>query len=77
MTEAVEHVALRLGRYEPESYPPVALERLANPFAAINVGLESFNESLLAQGAQAVQVDWRPPAGGNENLASILARMKK
>jgi len=22
-------------------------------------------------------VDWRPPAGGNERLASILERMKK
>jgi len=24
-----------------------------------------------------VQVDWRPPAGGNERLAAILAKMKK
>jgi FdrA protein len=45
--------------------------------AAINVGLESFYESLLSQGAQAVYVDWRPPAGGNERLASLLAKMKK
>ncbi len=77
VTKAVEHVSLRLGHYEPESYPPVALEGLTVPFAAINVGLESFYESLLGQGAQAVQVEWRPPAGGNEKLASILARMKK
>lgn len=44
--------------------------------AAINVGLESFTESLLAQDAQVIQVDWRPPAGGDENLMSILERMK-
>jgi FdrA protein len=44
--------------------------------AAINVGLEFFSESLHAQGAAVVQVDWRPPAGGNEKLAGILARLK-
>lgn len=44
---------------------------------AINFGLESFYESLTLQGAQAVQVDWRPPAGGDERLAGILAKLKK
>ncbi|HEV7517460.1 MAG TPA: acyl-CoA synthetase FdrA [Thermoanaerobaculia bacterium] len=57
--------------------PPVPLEAVRPPLAAVNVGLESFFESLVTQGAQAVQVDWRPPAGGNEKLAGILARMKK
>ena len=56
--------------------PPVPLEALRGPVAAINVGLESFYDSLVAQGASAVQVDWRPPAGGDEKLAGILARMK-
>lgn len=44
---------------------------------AINFGLESFYDSLTLQGAQAIQVDWRPPAGGDERLAGILARLKK
>lgn len=56
--------------------PPVALAAIHAPLAAINVGLESFTESLLAQDAAVIQVDWRPPAGGNERLAGILARMK-
>ena len=60
-----------------EEFPPVALDHFTQPLAAINVGLESFYESLISQGAQAVHVDWRPPAGGNEKLASLLARMKK
>jgi FdrA protein len=55
----------------------VDLSVLKRPLAAINVGLESFTESLLAQGASVVHVDWRPPAGGNEKLMSILERMKK
>jgi FdrA protein len=57
--------------------PPVVLSTISNPLSAINVGLESFTESLSAQGASVVQVDWRPPAGGNERLMGLLARMKK
>jgi len=44
--------------------------------AVINVGLESFRDSIVAQGGTAVHVDWRPPAGGNEKLMAILAKMK-
>ncbi|HVR99331.1 MAG TPA: acyl-CoA synthetase FdrA [Thermoanaerobaculia bacterium] len=78
VTEAVEWVALT---------PPAPLSRPPSPpprergemegFAAVNIGLESFHESLLRQGAASVQVDWRPPAGGNEKLAALLARMKR
>ncbi len=56
---------------------PVSLSVLQAPLAAINVGLESFAASLRAQGAAVSQVDWRPPAGGNEQLMAILERMKK
>jgi FdrA protein len=54
----------------------VELATLQQPLAGINVGLESFAESLVAQGAESIQVDWRPPAGGNEQLMAILERMK-
>lgn len=57
--------------------PPVNLDALQHPLAAINVGLESFTESLSAQDAPVVHVNWKPPAGGNEKLMSILERMKK
>ncbi len=58
-------------------FEPVDIGVLKRPLAAINVGLESFTESLQNQNAAVIQVDWRPPAGGNERLANILARMKK
>jgi hypothetical protein len=58
-------------------YPLVNLEQLRQSFSAINVGLESFYESLASQGVQAAHVDWRPPAGGNERLAALLQKMKK
>ena len=48
----------------------------SSAFAAINVGLESFTDSLRDQGAEVVHVDWRPPAGGDERLANLLTRLR-
>jgi FdrA protein len=58
-----------------ETLPPVHLSALEPP-AVINVGLESFYDSLASRGVPAVQMEWKPPAGGNERLAGILARMR-
>lgn len=77
VTEAVEYISLRFGASRKHEFTSVKLEQLNQPLAAINVGLEAFYDSLISQGAQAIHVDWRPPAGGNEKLAAILARMKK
>lgn len=66
-------VAAAFGRAASPSAPPIAL---APHLAAVNVGLETFYDSLIAQGATAVHVDWRPPAGGNERMAALLARLK-
>lgn len=75
--EAVEYISLRFGASQKNEFTPVNLDQLKSPLAAINVGLESFYDSLISQGAQAVHVEWRPPAGGNEKMAALLARMKK
>ena len=45
--------------------------------AGINVGLESFADSLREQGAQAVHVDWKPVAASSERLVGILDRMRQ
>jgi len=42
----------------------------------INIGLESFAQDLKAQGVAVVQLDWRPPAGGNARLAALLASLE-
>ncbi len=76
-TEAVEYISLRFSSGRKSEFFPVDLEQLKKPLAAINVGLESFYDSLVSQNVQAVHVEWRPPAGGNEKVASLLARMKK
>ena len=75
--EAVAYISLRYQDPLTSSHPRVNPLHLNQPLAAINVGLESFYDSLIHQGARAIQVDWRPPAGGNEKMASLLARMKK
>lgn len=75
--EAVEHISLRFGTAPKSDHVPVDLEQLKQPLAAMNVGLEAFYESLTSQGAQAVHVEWRPPASGNERLAALLQKMKK
>ena len=76
-SEAVESIGVRFGTGQTGEVIPIHPEQLNQPLAAINVGLESFYDSLISQGAQAVHVDWRPPAGGNERLASLLEKMKK
>ncbi|HAV76725.1 MAG TPA: hypothetical protein DCX53_05150 [Anaerolineae bacterium] len=74
--ETVEYISLRMSKNNKQKYAPVNLEQLKRPLAGINVGLESFYESLITQGAQAVHVEWRPPAGGNEKMAALLSKMK-
>jgi FdrA protein len=62
----------------PESkYKPADLEVLRKKLEAINIGLESFAQNLVAQDVPTVQVDWKPPAGGNEKLIRILANIKR
>jgi FdrA protein len=77
VTDAVDWIFLNAARVEETDGVPVPLAAVQTPMAAVNVGLESFHDSLRSQGASSVHVDWRPPAGGNERLAGILARMKR
>src|SRR5512135_288577 len=44
------------------------MELFQQPLRPINVGLESFYQSMLAQGVPAVAVDWRPPLEGYVEL---------
>ena len=43
-----------------------AIEKLfAEELHVVNLGLGSFAETLRAVGTPVVDVDWRPPAGGD------------
>jgi hypothetical protein len=43
--------------------------------STVNVGLSTFAESLRAQGAPVVDVDWRPPAGGDPRALELLTEL--
>ena len=75
-SEAVAYVSERLRQPYRYEHPGLPLAQFGNGLSAINVGLESFYDSLTAQGAAAIHVDWRPAAGGNEAMMSILAKMR-
>jgi FdrA protein len=45
---------------------------LPDSLRVINIGLESFADDLRAEGVRVVQLDWRPPAGGDARLAALL-----
>lgn len=75
--EALDHVYNRIPS-SASSTPVVDISAFAmEGLTAVNVGLESFADSINEQGGTAVQVEWRPPAGGNEKLMAILAKMKQ
>ncbi len=42
----------------------------------INMGLESFQKDLKNQEVEALQMNWRPVAGGNPKLRALLDRLK-
>ena len=51
------------------------LSLLHGPPRVVNVGLDLFAESLAAQGAETVAVDWHPPAGGKQKLIDLLDKL--
>jgi hypothetical protein len=44
---------------------------------AINMGLDAFADALRKEKAKVLQMNWKPPAGGDERLISFLDRLEK
>ena len=51
------------------------LELLSGELRVINVGLGSFADTLRATNTAVIDLDWRPPAGGDVELAERLDRI--
>ena len=51
-------------------------ELFTSPLQVVNIGLMSFYESVKTQKITCIHVDWKPPAGGDEKLLSILSRLQ-
>jgi hypothetical protein len=45
---------------------------LVEPLVVINVGVRAFAESLESQGINVTQVDWVPPAAGDQQMIDLL-----
>ncbi len=43
----------------------------------INIGIDIFPEDLKAQGVDVINVDWRPPAGGDFEVLKLLERLEE
>jgi len=50
-------------------------ELLHTPLVVINLGVRMLSENLEGQGAEVVQVDWIPPAGGDEEMLDLLDQL--
>ncbi len=50
-------------------------ELLHKPLIVINLGLRILAESLEGQKVEVVQVDWNPPAGGDEAMVDLLDQL--
>ncbi len=42
----------------------------------VNIGLESFAETLKERGTEVIHVRWQPPAMGDEELLNLLDKLK-
>lgn len=74
--DAVDAAWSLVGFTAPAVSSPATVN-LSAPVAVVNVGVELFHDALRAQGVESVQVDWRPPARGDERLAGMLERMRQ
>ncbi len=41
----------------------------------INLGVRDFAETLETQGVRVIHVDWSPPAGGDQEMMSLLDKL--
>jgi FdrA protein len=78
---AVRHALAILQRRDASadstSASPEPIRRLLSESPRIiNVGLREFANTLLGRGAQVVQYDWKPVAGGDRRLQSLIAALR-
>lgn len=48
---------------------------LDRPLVVINLGLEAFAKNFEVQGVEVVRVDWKPPAGGDKEMITLLEQL--
>lgn len=51
------------------------LHLLKSPLVIINLGVDKFAENLEEQHVDVVRVDWRTPAGGDQEMIKLLDQL--
>lgn len=52
-------------------------ELFSKELKVINMGLDSFADSLRKEEVEVLQMDWKPPAGGDKHLISLLDKLDR
>ena len=55
--------------------PSTTAALIQEPLIVINLGLKAFADSLEQQKVEVVQVDWIPPAGGDQEVIDLLDQL--
>lgn len=62
---------------DTDSDNPIPKNRLlSETLKVINIGLEQFSTDLQKLDVPVVHLDWKPPAGGNIRLATLLSKLE-
>ncbi len=48
---------------------------LAEKLRVVNIGISTFADDLRSQGVEVVLVDWKPPAGGDQEMLKLLEKL--
>lgn len=51
------------------------MDFLSQGLVVINIGLKGFADSLQEQNVDVTQVDWEPPAGGDQEMIDLLDQL--
>jgi hypothetical protein len=52
-------------------------ELFSRELVVVNMGLDAFADHLQQERVKFVRMDWRPPAGGDRRLLSLLEKLER
>lgn len=53
------------------------LRLFSEELVVVNMGLDAFAEALRREEVTVLQMNWRPPAGGDPRLIAMLDKLEK
>jgi len=48
---------------------------LSMPLKVVNIGISTFADDLRSQAVEVVNVEWKPPAGGDAEMLKLLEKL--